>query len=175
MAKFKNVSGFRQFVILSGKKTIVGDGRVIEKEEGWIQHGFQQVADDTPVTVVEGVSRLGRTTPLPDTLEELQKRLQEVETSVEKSVSDEATKVTKVSTEIHAEVEELRNLLDGLGEGYNELKGELGGIKELVSRRMEIIKTAINVMESEMDQLYEKGILDPPENDEGDVKDPKKS
>lgn len=171
MAKFQNVSGFRQYVILNGNKTIVRDGDVFEKEEGFIQVGFKRVADDAEVTVVEGVSRLGRMTPLPDTLDLLQKRLTEVEENVGKATNEDLQRISSelshVSEETIEEVTDLKRAVNDLVADLEQQRVDFGGFKELVSRRMEIIKVAINVIEGEMDQLYEKGILDPPGNDEG--------
>lgn len=171
MAKFQNVSGFRQYVFLKGKKTIVKDGDVFEKEEGFVQTGFKRVSDDAEVTVVEGVSRLGRMTPLPDTLEILQKRLNEVEQNVGKASNEDleriSNEISHVSEETIEEVTELKRILNDLVSDFEQYKIDVDGFREMVARRMEIIKVAINVIEGEMDQLYEKGILDPPGSDEG--------
>lgn len=171
MAKFQNISGFRQYVILNGHKTIVKDGDVFEKEEGFVQHGFKRVADDADVTVVEGVSRLGRMTPLPDTLELLQKRLTEVEENVGKATDEDLQKISDeishVSEETIEEVSDLKRAVNDMLEDLKQQQIDFNGFKEQVARRMEIIKVAINVIEGEMDQLYEKGILDLPGSDEG--------
>lgn len=170
MAKFQNISGFRQYVTINGKKTIVGNNQVFEKEEGFVQHGFQRVPDDTPVTVVEGTSRLGRMTPIPDTLEMLQRKIQTMESNVGKATDEDFDRINEqlntMSQETTQEVSELKGVVEDMMVEMKETRESLEGFQEQVKKRMEIIKIAINVIEGEMDQLYDKGILDLPQEED---------
>ena len=170
MAKFQNTSGFRQYVTINGKKTIVGNNQVFEKEEGFIQNGFQRVPDDTPVTVLEGTSRLGRMTPIPDTLEMLERKIKTMEQSAGKATDEDFEKIEdqlrEMSQETSKEVSDLKGIVEDMMVEMKETRDTLESFQDQVKKRMDIIKIAINVIEGEMDQLYDKGILDLPQEEE---------
>lgn len=157
MAKFQNMSGFKQVVTINGAKTLIFPEDVIEMRDSWLQAGFDKVPDDTPVRITERTSR--RSFASNDMLESLQERLRELEGQEDtenklgelserlESLSDDAL---IVGEDVKKDVSELRDLVSALKDQQAEQKQ----VNDTILRRLEILKTAIQAMEYELDQFY---------------------
>ena len=197
MAKFKNVTGFNQAVIIKGKKTLVRNNEVLEAISSFVQEGFEKVSDDTPVTV--GRSRIRKTasSETVKTLQEeiaklkemqggdaeqfaeLQQKLEQLEienhktdelTSIESRINELSEKALTFSGDAEQDLKELRDLVVTLEENVVELNdiiekqgdamsNQAAAIKKTreenatIMRRMEILKSAMQGMELQIDEL----------------------
>lgn len=197
MAKFKNITGFNQAVIIKGKKTLVRNGEVLEAVSSFKQEGFEQVPDDTPVTV--GRSRIRRTASseavkalqeeisrlkqLQGNDEEqfaiLQEKLEQLEienqksdelNAIESKINEISDKALSFSGDAEQDLKELRDLVQALeqnvvelNEGFEKqgdaISNQATALKEIrkdnatIMRRMEILKSAMQGMELQIDEL----------------------
>jgi len=197
MARFKNVTGFNQAVIIKGKKTLVRNNEVLEAISSFKQEGFEQVPDDTPITV--GRSRVRKTASsetvkaLQEQIEnlkkmqtgdeeqfaELQKKLEQLElenqksdelSSIEEKIESLSEKALSFSGDAEQDLKELRDLVVALEENVAEINemfekqgdaisNQASAIKKsreenaTIMRRMEILKSAMQGMELQIDEL----------------------
>jgi hypothetical protein len=143
MIKYKNVSGFRQVLIIGGKKVIVNDGDVFEKDSEFEEDGFVRVSDLEKVTVEGTYSRKSNFTPITTTLDLLNDKVKEVEKSVKNTDMEPILNSLKLNEDMIANLEK-----------------DFKKFESTCTKRLEILKKAINFIEKEMAQLYEKGILE---------------
>lgn len=197
MAKFKNVTGFNQAVIIKGKKTLVRNNEVLEAISSFVQEGFEKVPDDTPVTV--GRSRIVKTASSEtvkalqeeiaklkemqggdaEQFAELQQKLEQLEienqktdelNSIESKINELSEKALTFSGDAEQDLKELKDLVGALQENVAELNSiiekqgdamsnQAAAIKKTreenttIMRRMEILKSAMQGMELQIDEL----------------------
>ncbi len=134
--KYKNTSGFRQVVVIEGKKTVVFADEVIDVSRELINAAFDRVADDAEVT------HKARTIKKPTAddkvnLTDLEHKIE----SVKKEASEVAsTKLSELQTTQNSELTAIRN--------------DLNDFKALVIKRLEILKSVVKTLEYEVGQLY---------------------
>jgi ElaB/YqjD/DUF883 family membrane-anchored ribosome-binding protein len=133
--KYKNTSGFRSVVVISGKKTIVFPDDVIDYPGELFNASFDKVADDASIThkdrAIKKPSQQNN-----EQFSQLQDKLTEVKKDTD-SILEETN--SKTSSEI------------------NELRKEIEAFKGLVIKRMEILKSAVQTLEYELSQvLYDE-------------------
>lgn len=172
MAKFQNNSGFRQVVVINGEKLIAHDGDVIEAHEGFIQHGFEEVNEKTPVSITTRSRK--RKFADNDLLESLQSQLRELQSQIDEKDSETANKVIQemeavnekvkefeekaltLSSDAENDVIELKELVQAQGEQITGLEGYIKKNFDMTFKRLEILKHAMQALEFEMDQFYEE-------------------
>ena len=165
MAKFKNETGFNQVVIIGGKKRLVRKEGVIEAHDDFIQTGFKQVPDDTPITtrastkVVSDRELQGIIDGLNERISDLEERLDNDETmsEMEEKLKVVSEKALELEDGASKDLTELRDFVDKLNESVTNQGGVLKVVKETqddkVLRRMEILKTAMQAMEMQIDEV----------------------
>lgn len=160
MAKFQNTTGFNQVVILQGKKRLVRKEGVIEAHEEFKQTGFNRVPDDTPLTVraPRQVASDGDLQELREKIEELEDRLNTDETisQIEQKIQEVSAQALDLGEGASKDLVELRDLVDKLNDSVSNQGTVLKSVKdeqETVLRRQEILKTAMQAMEFQVDEL----------------------
>lgn len=135
--KYKNTSGFRQFIVIEGKKTVVFADDVVDVGHELINAAFERVNDTAVVT------HKARTIKKPTSSDE-KVNFTDLETKIE-SVKKEAAEVASTQlTELKStQVSEL-----------TAIRNELTEFKALVIKRLEILKSVVKTLEYEVGQLY---------------------
>ena len=156
--KYKNTSGLKQIAVINGKKEIIPNGVVIEVDRDMIHPAFERVDDATPATFNKRVSKFVKN----DSLESLQKQITAMKKDTDGIASlSEAVALTDTLSKQVGELSQKTNDLD-LRDDIAELNANMGSMKEaydskfdLVLKRLEILKNAIQTIELEVDQaLY---------------------
>lgn len=143
--KYQNTSGFRQTVIMEGKKVVVFPDDVIELDKELFNVGFEKVEDSKEVTFKERTLKKHSSEKNSEVLAILENKISEVKKGSEiKSTSD----------------------INDMRKEFNDLKKEFHDFSELAKKRLDILKTAVQTIEYEVGQLYE--------DDSEDEKDSKK-
>lgn len=146
--KYKNTSGFRQVLMMDGKKCVVFPDDVVEVSRELINAAFEQVEDDAEVTYK------ARTIKKPSSSEEkvnfsdFENKIDEVKKQAEviaKTKLSEAAKNTDVK---------LSELQASQANELSTIRSELTELKSVVFRRLEILKSAVKTLEYEVGQLY---------------------
>lgn len=169
MAKFQNTTGFNQVAIYSGKKHWVRKDWVIEAPDNFMQEGFEKVADNTTVSSLKTRFKPAGT----NDVEQVEKRLQALEKTVAKldststesvdalqekisGISEQALKLEEGASK---DVVELKELVESLAEQLEQKTEYIQAMRETMLKRLEILKTAMQAMEQQMDDLtgYNEG------------------
>ena len=125
--KYKNTSGFKQIAILNGKKEIIGKDEVFETEREVFNPAFEKVSDTSEVTPKN------RNNIRNPAFNEIQKQIEDVKKEVD---------LTKIEPIID---EKLRVFF----------KEEIEKRFEVVNKRLEILKSAVQTLELELENnLY---------------------
>jgi hypothetical protein len=162
MAKFRNVTGMSQVVVLQGKKTIVENDGVIESQDGFSQIGFDKVADAVPATVSAGSIRRRRLVT-DAVVSQFENKLQSVVADKDKALSQANEKVQELaklseanSNNFKKEFDELKELTLAISKQTKTMGEELAEFKGITFRRLEMLKGAVQAIELEIEQLYGK-------------------
>lgn len=135
--KYKNTSGFRQVIIIEGKKTVVFADDVVDVSHELINAAFERVADNAEVT------HKARTIKKPTGSDE-KVNFTDLESKIE-SVKKEASEVAG------AQLIELKSTQNS---EISAIRAELADFKALVIKRLEILKSVVKTLEYEVGQLY---------------------
>jgi hypothetical protein len=131
--KYQNTSGFRQTVIIGGKKTIVFADDIISVEHELFNAAFDRVADNVEPTFKERQLKTQQSHKANESLLiGLQDKLEDIK---KEALTGVAETNEKSSNEI------------------NELRKNLEEFKGLVIKRMEILKSALQNVEGELEHL----------------------
>ena len=149
MPRFQNKSGLNQVVVLNGVRTIVGNNDVFENREGFIQAGIELVPDSTPLTIGHSLTRKRLVKQeivqdLKDKIKSLEDKLPNVEIQTIQSTSENNTN----------DILSLRNDIDSLVIKQKETENVLKEFKELAIKRLEILKSAIQALETMVEEQY---------------------
>lgn len=167
MAKYRNTTGMSQVVVLQGMKTIVGADFVIEADGGFSQLGFERVDDSVPSNIVAGSFRRRRLVSenvvnhfedkLQVALEDKEKILEETSSRVEQlaRISEQA------SNDVKKEFDELKELTLELTKQLELMRKDYSEMKNITNRRLEILKSAMQAMELEIEQFYGEDTTEP--------------
>lgn len=146
--KYKNTSGFRSVVIISGKKTIVFPDDVIDYPGELFNASFDKVPDNEVVSHKDRVIKRN-SSQNDEKLSILQDKLEGVKKDTDNIAAIEEAH-SKASTDI------------------TELRKDFTDFKSLVIKRMEILKNAMQSIEYEVQLLAY-----PEEAEENEAKDTK--
>lgn len=125
--KYRNVSEFKQIAIINGKKEIIRKNEVIEVDKKFLNPAFEEVPEDTEVTVRK--SQVAQNPALNDIQKSIEEFKKEISLTTINEIIDEKLKVL-----FEEKIEkELKNIY----------------------KRLEIIRMAVQTLELEVEQnLY---------------------
>lgn len=162
MPRFQNKSGLKQVVVLNGVRTVIGNNDVFEAREGFLQVGFEVVPDSTPLTIGNTIlkKRLVKqeiVQDLKDKIKSLENKIPNVEIQTIQSTSENNTN----------DILSLRNDINSLVIKQKETEKVLNEFRELALKRLEILKSAIQALETMVEEQY---VIEDDGNTEVDVK-----
>lgn len=161
MAKFKNTTGFNQVVVINGQKKLVRKDGVLELRDDFIQVGFEKVPDNTPLTIKTSASKVVHN----DEVQEIVKRLNDLEermnsesklSEVESKIQEISEKAFQLGDESSKDIVELRDLVEVLSRAISNQAQAVQYFKDneaTTTRRLDILKTAIQAMEMQVDEI----------------------
>jgi len=146
--KYQNTSGFRQTLTIGGSKQVVFPDDVVELDRELFNPAFDQVPDNTPVTfktrTLRKISNNQEISNLHTKLSEVQKG---TENLTEIAAQAAASKVSDLEQNITETQNKHSNDLALLTSRFEEFE-------KIVKKRLEILKSAVQNLESEIGQLY---------------------
>lgn len=147
--KYQNVSGFRQVVVIEGKKTVVFEDHVIEVARELFHPGFEKVSDDTEVTYKSRTIKKPNSTQENISLVQFETKLEEVKKDT--ATTEDVTQAVSKITELESTVAKSHSKH---GTELADLRKEFSEFKVIALKRMEILKSAVKTLEFEVGQLY---------------------
>jgi hypothetical protein len=144
--KYKNTSGFRQTVIIEGKKQVIFADDVFEQEKELINPAFEKVSDDTEVTFKARSIRKTSGDTHTEAISLLENKLNEVQKGTE-NLPEAVSKISELQKSV--ETSKTKH-----ADEFAALRDEFEKFKTLVHRRLEILKNAVKTIEYEVGQLY---------------------
>jgi uncharacterized protein (UPF0147 family) len=149
--KYKNTSGFRQILIIEGKKQVVFADDIVEVAHSLINPAFEQVSDSMEVTYKPRSIRKVNTTNSESFLH-FENKLLEVQKDTA-SLNEMTEAVTKISNLEQT----MKNARDKHDSSIDELRTEFNEFKITALKRFEILKSVVQTLEFELEQLYPDG------------------
>lgn len=168
MPKYKNISDFRQSIVIQGKRALLVTNDVFESSREHHEPFLERVPDDTPVTVQVSDGRYVR---YVDKLVEQVAKLEEEKENInavntEKTLCEVKDFFNEVKEQIKSDMDNMRENIKALRDMYTSQRNSLDELKkshddhvETSNRRLGILKSAMMTMEEE--------IFGPSEIDEG--------
>lgn len=147
--KYQNVSGFRQVIVVEGKKTVVFEDQVIEVSHELFNPAFEKVADNSVVTFKARTIKKPSSNQENISLVQFESKLEEVKK--DSATADDVTQAVSKITELESNVAKSQSKH---GSELAEFKKEFSEFKILALKRMEILKSAVKTLEYEVGQLY---------------------
>lgn len=156
--KYKNNSGLKQIALIGGKKEIIPNGIVFETDREIIHPAFERVDDATPVTFKRLVPKFIKNNSITD----LQKQINSIQedTKAISFLSESVALTEQLSQQVSALSKrtddlDIRDDIKKLTNSFEAFKTENEGQFKVVFKRLEILKTALQTIELEVDQaLY---------------------
>ena len=136
--KYQNVSGFRQMVVIEGKREVVFADDVIEVTHELFNAAFEKVSDSVEATYKPRTIRKSSDNGEKIALIQLEGKLKE-------------TANTADLTKLQATLEESKT--QQVGELF-QLRQEFVEFKNITLKRLEILKNVVKTLEYEVGQLY---------------------
>ena len=162
MAKYQNISDFRQSIVNQGKRLLLRPGDVFESDRVLHDPFLEKVSDDTPITVREGryVREVDKLAEKVANLEQEKENLAAVKTAVvEENVGALQAAINDLRSDLSEDINDLKNKLTEIVKSYNDQKEDHQKTVEVIMKRLGILKSAMMTME--------EAIYGPMENDEG--------
>ena len=166
MPKFRNISDFRQSVVINGVKKLMRPGDVIESSTDLRYIFLERVSDDTPVTVGSAITSY---TKLRNELEQLKNDKDSLATvkteQVEENLGAIQAAMSDLRKDVSEQIEDLRSSFTDefrtIGENLTALKSIFDANKQKLDsmdkdyadkidktfRRLEMLKTAMMTLE----------------------------
>lgn len=151
--KLKNVSDYRQSIVLGGKRVLLQPDDVFESDREMKYVWLERVPDETPVTVGHG----GR----PTNLSSIQEKLQELETNKSQAAVAGAEEIQAIAHAVEEVRQEIESNTEKTAASLNEsirdltakvegLAGELDRNNKKTERRLEMMKGAIMTLQEDV-------------------------
>ena len=147
--KYQNVSGFRQVIVVEGKKTVVFEDQIIEVSHELFNPAFDKVPDNSVVTFKARTIKKPGNNQENISLIQFEEKLEEVKKDT--ATSDDVTQAVSKITELESSISKSQSKH---GNELADLRKEFSEFKALASKRMEILKSAVKTLEFEVGQLY---------------------
>ena len=142
--KYQNTSGFRQVLVIEGKKSVVFADDVVEVSHELFNPSFEKVDDSTEVTFKFRSIKKQSSDTDKLTITNFENQLE----VVKKEASDaSATKISELE-------ESITKSATSQGSELSTLKKEFAEFKVLALKRFEILKNVIQTLEYEVGLLY---------------------
>jgi seryl-tRNA synthetase len=145
MVKMKNISDFRQSITVSGSRVMLMPNDVIELPKAVPYVWLEEVPKDTPVTITSARRVIS--------VSDLQERLTEIQESQMVTSSEE---IEKLKQSIESSTENLKPLAEEIHQTHDELSNlveEFSTFKNIVHRRLEIMKGAIMTLQQDFYEI----------------------
>lgn len=157
MYKYKNISDFRQSLVVKGKRVLLKPEDVVESETELMAVFLEKVDTSTPVSIV---SEAGVTKKVDD----LQQRLDGLEKEKEELAANQTKEVYDTIGELEAAIKALETKYSDLAGIMSLIKKNLDGAtaqiqtvsntneadKKLYIKRLEMLKSAVMTIEQEV-------------------------
>ena len=157
MYKYKNISDFRQSLVVKGKRVLLKPDDVVESESELMAVFLEKVDTNTPVSKV---SEAGVTKKVDD----LQQRLDGLEKEKEEIVANQTKEVYDTIGELETAIKALETKYADLAGIVSLIKKNIDGVaaqvqtvsntndtdKKLYTRRLEMLKSAVMTIEQEV-------------------------
>jgi hypothetical protein len=143
--KYQNTSGFRQMIVIGGKKTVVFADDVVEVSHELINPAFERVADTVETSYKPRTIKKPSNDSDKASFLHLENKLLEVQKDTA-SLTEMSEALSKVSTLEDSSIKHESNLED--------LRKEFNEFKLTALKRFEILKNVVQTLEFELEQLY---------------------
>jgi tetrahydromethanopterin S-methyltransferase subunit B len=157
MFKYRNISDFRQSLVLKGKRILIKPDDVIESDTELKYVFLEQVDVTTPVTQISSSSVVRKVDDLEQKISTLEKEKEEMIASQSKEIYDTVEEIDKAVKDLQAKIGEVTGVLagfkkamDAISTQVNTLTTETSKDKALIMKRLEMVKTAVMTIEEEV-------------------------
>ena len=142
MVKFRNTSDFRQAIVVGGNRILMMPNDVVELPKAVPYVWLEEVPSDTPVTITSARRVVS--------VSELQDRLTEIQ---EAGLTASREEIEEIKQSIQSSSESLKPLEDEIHQTHDSLEKlieEFTSFKNIVHRRMEIMKGALMTLQQDV-------------------------
>jgi uncharacterized coiled-coil DUF342 family protein len=155
MFKYKNVSDFRQSLVVKGKKVLLKPEDVVESDTE-LKYVFLEPVDiSTPTTITGAASVTKKVDALQQTIADLQKsnvsdvQLKEVFDTLEE-LNDAVSEIRNKLNDFGGVINILKNNIDSISEKQNTITKNSEEDKKVYLKRLEMLKSAVMTLEQEV-------------------------
>jgi hypothetical protein len=157
MYKYKNVSDFRQSMVVEGKRLLLKPDDVIESAVE-LKYVFLELVDSaTPVSSTNATSVVKKVDVLQQRLEGLEKDKEELAAAQSKEIYDTVEEVDKGLKELQTKMADLTGIVKLLKGNIEAVSNTVQGLanastedKKIFVRRLEMLKSAVMTIEGEV-------------------------
>jgi vacuolar-type H+-ATPase subunit I/STV1 len=146
MSKYKNISGFKQYPIINGKRVCVNPDDIFESSGKINEPDIFEIVSDSEKITISSSSRKNNLSPINT------QNINDIETKI-KSLENDSQIMKSLKDDIDNKLQILEKIINDQNKLFNDFK-------DVTGKRLEIIKKAINNVEEDIDQLYQKGLLE---------------
>jgi flagellar motility protein MotE (MotC chaperone) len=157
MFKYKNISDFRQSLVLKGKRVLLKPEDVIESETELKYVFLEPVDTSTPVTAKPLENAPKKVDVLEQKLASLEKEKEEIAATQAKEIYDTVEEIDKVVKDLQNKYSDLagvltliKNRLDTTLEQAQKFEQTYDNDKKVYLRRLEMLKSAVMTIENEV-------------------------
>lgn len=166
MPKYRNVSDFRQALVINGNKKLMRPGDVIDVDKELRYVFLEQVSDDTPVTIggaSTSYSRLKneleqlksdkdnlaavKTEAVEENIGAIQAAMNDLRQDVDDKINDAADGLSSDMAEIANNLKALKVIFEGFKESRTTKDAEQDEKFDKIVRRLEMLKSAVMTIE----------------------------
>jgi prophage DNA circulation protein len=157
MYKYKNVSDFRQSMVVEGKRLLLKPDDVIESAVE-LKYVFLELVDSaTPVSSTNATSVVKKVDVLQQRLDGLEKDKEELAVAQSKEIYDTVEEVDKGLKELQTKMADLTGIVKLLKGNIEAVSNTVQGLanastedKKIFVRRLEMLKSAVMTIEGEV-------------------------
>ena len=157
MYKYKNVSDFRQSMVIEGKRLLLKPDDVIESAVE-LKYVFLELVDSaTPVSSTNATSVVKKVDVLQQRIDGLEKDKEELASAQSKEIYDTVEEVDKNLKELQTKMADLTGIVKLLKGNIEAVSNTVQGLtnttaedKKIFVRRLEMLKSAVMTIEGEV-------------------------
>jgi archaellum component FlaC len=157
MYKYKNVSDFRQSLVIQGKRVLLKPEDVIESEIELRSVFLEAVENSTPTSKVSAGSVTKRVDDLQERLDGLEKEKTAIAENTTQEVYDTISELDRAVKGLEGRFTDLRGIVDLINKKIDSVLTQTQSAqtasaddKKLFTKRLEMLKSAVMTIEEEV-------------------------
>jgi len=160
MPKYQNISDFRQSMVFKGNRILLRPGDVINSDSELREIFLEKVEEDTAVTFING-GYTRQVDKLAEKVTELEKEKETLAASnninVENNLNTIQASINDLKNDLSEDLNQTREMVKALKEMYQgqkefaqKTRDEFEKEKDVIGRRLALLKSAMMTMEEEI-------------------------